>query len=79
MGNVEEIFEVLNLDDISPNDEIDFSILSALDSDLYDEQVEMVQEVNLNFYLFMTPRVYSFKRELGEHVIQWLKHEDVNM
>jgi hypothetical protein len=81
MEEVRDVFEVFNLDDISSDDGIDFNFLLPLDSEGEDneDQPGIVEEANVDPFQFMLPRVYCFKRQLGEYLIECLRSGGVNI
>jgi hypothetical protein len=44
-----------------------------------DDQPEMVEDSNVDPFQFMLPRVYCFKQELGEYLIQCLRPREVDV
>jgi hypothetical protein len=81
MEEIRDVFEVFNLNDISSNDGIDFNFPLPLDSEGEedDDQPEMVKDANVDPFQFMLPRVYCFKLELGEYLIQCLRPGGVDI
>jgi hypothetical protein len=78
MASIGSVFKDFNLDDLSFDDEngFDFPPLDESDVELYDEHVEVDDETNLDPFLFVSSTFYSFKREVGEYLIQCLKHPE---
>jgi hypothetical protein len=76
MASIGSVFEDFNLDDLSSDDEhgFDFPPLDENDVELHDEHVEVDDETNLDPFLFVSSTFYSFKREVGEYLIQCLKY-----
>jgi hypothetical protein len=76
MANIANILEDFNLDDLLSNDGngFDFPSLDESDVELHDKRVEVDEETNLNLFLFVSSTFYSFKREVGEYLIQCLKY-----
>jgi hypothetical protein len=81
MEEIMDVFEVFKLDDISSHDGIDFNFPLPLDSvgEEDEDQVEMVKEPNVDPFQFMLPRVYCFKQELTEYLIQCLRSRKVDI
>ena len=76
MAEEDDIFEVLNLDDLLSDDENSFDFQQLLESDEdeeYEEQVVRVQEPNLDPFQFLHLTYYSFKRELANYFVEWTK------
>jgi hypothetical protein len=73
MDDVGDTFEVLNLDDLlSDNDiRIDLPPLLESDEDEVGEHVNRIQNENLDPSMFLHATYYSFKRELGNYLIDW--------
>jgi hypothetical protein len=78
MAGIGSVFEDFNLDDLSFDDEIgfDFPPLDESDVELHNEHLEVDDETNLDPFLFVSSTFYSFKREVGEYLIQCLKHSE---
>jgi hypothetical protein len=76
MANIANILEDFNLDDLLSNDGngFDFPSLDESDVELHDKRVEVDEETNLNLFLIVSSTFYSFKREVGEYLIQCLKY-----
>jgi hypothetical protein len=76
MEEVRDVFEVFNLDDISSDDGIDFNFPLPLDNEGKEDkdQPRIVDEANVDPFQFILPRVYCFKRQLGEYLNECLKY-----
>lgn len=65
---INKVFEVLNLENISSNDEIDFNFIWLLDNKGEEdkEETKMVQDSKLNLLTFILKRYYCFQYRLKE-------------
>jgi hypothetical protein len=81
MEEIRKVFEVFNLNDLSSDEDLNFDFPLPLDSvgEEDDNQLGMVEEVNVDPFQFISPRVYCFKRELGQYLIQCLKSGEVDV
>jgi hypothetical protein len=81
MEEVKDVFEVFNLNNISSDDEIDFNFPLLLDSkgEEDEDQPGIVEEANVDPFQFILPRVYCFKRQLGEYLIECLRSRGIDI
>lgn len=79
MADADDFFEVLNLDDLSTDDEIlfHFPLLLKGNKKEDEEQVERIQETNLDPFLILHSTYYSFKQELGNYFVECTKGRKV--
>jgi len=74
MDDVEDIFEVLNLNGFLFDEEIDFNLSLHLEGDEEvdgGEDVDGVQEEYLDPSLLLYMTYYSFERGLGSYFVDW--------
>jgi hypothetical protein len=81
MKEIREVFEVFNLNDISSDDGIDFNFPLLLDSEGEEDEDQpgVVEEANVDPFQFMLYRVYCFKCQLGEYLIECLRSGGVDI
>ena len=74
MDDVDDIFEVLNLEDFVMNDEIFLPpLLGGNEEEDDGEYADDVEVANLDPSMFLHSTYYSFKRDLENYFVDWCK------